>query len=128
MSGPPRDWTYHRCIRPARGPTAKAQRLLALLEHLDPGGHSAGIFNNRRIRGSRALSVHACGRALDWVPSTFEHGQRVNHLLCWEYATRYDIQLVIWNRQQWGGRRGPVTAPYDGVDPHTGHLHIEVRP
>jgi hypothetical protein len=94
---------------------------------VDPAGRSLGIFNPRRVRGGRSWSLHACGRALDWAPSSFDAGQRLNHLLV-QAAGDHAIQLVIWNRQQWGGRAGPVFAPYRGTDPHTTHLHIEVRP
>lgn len=79
------------------------------------------------MAGSKTWSLHACGRALDWKPSSFDGGQRLNHLLV-QAADQHDIQLIIWNRQQFGGRRGRVFAPYGGSDPHTGHLHIEVRP
>lgn len=125
-------WRYDPCRTPGRGPTPKARALLELLKELDPDGHSLGIFANRPVRGGSALSVHACGRALDWHPGEAEtgmhrNGDRLNHILIHEHASEFDIQLVIWNRQQWGGRRGPFTAPYHGVNPHTDHLHIEVR-
>lgn len=123
-----RPWVYFDCKHAAKGPSRKALAVYRALQRLDPGGSSGGIFNNRRIRGSRTLSLHACGRAVDWYPSSHEAGQRLNHLLITQHALELDIQLIIWNRQQWGGRRGPRAAPYNGVDPHTSHLHIEVRP
>lgn len=127
MAGPS-GWSYHPCRRAERGPSKKALHAQAVALALAPGSRSLGIFNPRRVRGAGALSVHACGRAVDIAPPSHEAGDRLNHLLCWHYADELDLQLVIWNRQQWGGRRGPVTAPYYGINPHTDHLHIEVRP
>ena len=59
------------------------------------------------------------------MPSSFQRGQEINHWLV--HSGSADLQLVIWNRQQWGGTAGPVTRPYRGSDPHTSHLHIESR-
>lgn len=119
-------WTYVPCKTPAKGASPWCAAALALLRRVDPGGRSLGCFARRDVRGSTGRwSVHACGRAIDWMPSSFDAGQRLNHWLVTSGSR--DLQLVIWNRQQWGGSRGPVTSRYTGPDPHTTHLHIESR-
>jgi hypothetical protein len=38
-----------------------------------------------------------------------------------------DLQLVLWDRTQWGGSAGPVVvAKPDDLD-HLDHLHVESR-
>lgn len=93
---------------------------------MDPDGHSAGCYSRRRIRGRRRnWSLHACGRAIDWVPSSFSVGQWLNHVIV--NSGSLDVQLVIWNRQQTFLTPEPHTSPYGGTNPHTDHLHIESR-
>lgn len=119
-------WTYVPCRVPTSGPSSWCSAALRWLRAMDPGGHSLGCHNCRRVSGGDGeWSLHACGRAIDWVPSSFAAGQALNHAIV--DSGSLDVQLVIWNRQQWGGRRGPVFSAYPGKDPHTTHLHIESR-
>lgn len=121
MSG----WSYIPCRDPASSSSTWCSSILAYLARADPGGRSLGCYSRRRVRGGSNWSLHACGRAVDWKPSSAAAGDALaGHLADGQHG---DIQLVIWNRQQWGGARGVGWRPYSGADPHTGHLHIESR-
>ena len=120
-------WTYRGYDRDSRGVTAP--RILALQRWLvstDPGGKSLGTYAHRPVRGGATPSVHQTGRAIDWQPSSHTAGYHLWDVLR-AYPEGADIDLIIWEHKQWGGRSGPVTQAYHGVDPHTGHLHIETR-
>lgn len=111
---------------PSGGPTPGA---LALRDEcmLAFSVSDLGIYANRPVRGRQTLSVHAEGRAWDAGVSgrkPWSVTPLVDWLVRnWEWL---GVQLVIWNRRQWGGRRGPTWGSYAGVDPHTGHAHIEL--
>lgn len=118
-------WIYVPCTGPASSDSAWSRSLLDYLRAADPRGRDLGGYVRRPVRGGSAWSLHACGRARDWAPSDRARGDAIaGHLADGQHG---DIQLVIWQRQQWGGRAGPGWRPYDGADPHTGHLHIESR-
>lgn len=119
-------WSYVPCTAPAGSSSTWCASVLEYLRRADPGGRSLGCYARRRVRGAQnTWSVHACGRAIDWRPSSKRVGDALaGHLTDGQHG---DVQLVIWNRQQWGGSTGPGWRPYDGADPHTSHLHIESR-
>lgn len=124
MTGRP--WTYEPCKTPATSSSPWCAAALELLRSWDPEGRSLGCFARRPIRGSTAgWSVHACGRAVDWRPSTREAGWRLWFRLI--DAGAADLQLVLWDGFQWGGRVGPIVRRIVGADPHADHLHIESR-
>jgi len=119
-------WTYRACTSPEGGPSPWCRAALQALQQLDPGGRNAGCYNRRRIRGSRTRwSVHACGRAVDWRPSSAVRGHELASWIAW-FSGR-DVQLIIYAGRQWGGKDGPAWRPYAGADDHSGHLHIESR-
>lgn len=96
------------------------------MAELDPHGSNLGCYNRRRIRGSRtAWSLHACGRAIDWRPSSHSRGRELADWIAW--FAEPDVQLIIFDGRQWGGRQGPGWRDYHGADDHAGHLHIESR-
>lgn len=120
-------WVYRGYDKDSHGRTApRLEACLRYIQTLDPAGASLGTYAHRAVRGGSTPSVHQAGRALDWHPSSVPLGW---HL--WDILTHYpeggDIQLVIWQRRQWGGRGGPTIKAYTGADPHTSHLHIETR-
>jgi len=118
--------TYVPCNRPATGPTPWCQLALADLAALDPAGRSLGCYNPRRVRGrSGPWSLHACGRAVDWRSADRRRGWEVARWVAWFGHT--DIQLIIFDGQQWGGRFNRGWVPFQGPDPHYDHIHIESR-
>lgn len=118
-------WNYIPCSGDATSESDWARSLLEYLHRADPGGRSLGGFVRRNVRGGTTRSVHACGRAVDWRPSSDARGHAIaGHLADGQHG---DVQLIIWQRQQWGGRSGPGWRPYTGENPHTDHLHIESR-
>ena len=87
------------------------------------GDHKTGIHNNRNIRGSNKLSLHAEGRAIDMHVDR-EKGDAVAQ---WALANapRYGVQEIIWNRRIWSSARAKEGwRKYTGADPHTDHVHI----
>lgn len=119
-------WTYVPATTCVGRESPKIAGIRHWIATQDPGGKSLGTYACRDVRGGSGLSVHAAGRALDWQPSSRARGDWLADCLS-GYPEGGDIQLVIWQRRQWGGRRGPGWRPYTGADPHTGHLHIETR-
>jgi len=88
-----------------------------------------GIYNPRVIAGTNTLSVHAVGRAWDaGTPNGLARAQ--GDLLAGTliaYHAELGIQMVIWQRQKWTNLRASQGwRPYNGADPHTSHLHIEI--
>lgn len=112
--------------RAAGGPTPGAVALRDVCTAAF-GVTDLGIYANRPVRGGSTLSVHAEGRA--WDPGVAgAQPWSVTPLVEWAIRNWewLGVQLVIWQRRQWGGRHGPRWGPYTGVDPHTGHAHIEL--
>ena len=118
--------TYQKATTPAGGPQPGT---VALQNHIVtrwPATRTLGIYNNRTIRGSTSLSIHAEGRAVDiGVPITTEGEQVGNQIADWAttHAPQLGIQYLIWNQRSWRHDRG--WRPYRGVSPHRDHLHIE---
>lgn len=96
--------------------------LLNVLVKLFPGSSSAGIYNCRSIRGSSARSLHSEGRALDIHPKTKAQGDAIREYV-FQQKEYFQIQEIIWQRQIWSAIT-PHWHPYNGVNPHTDHLHI----
>jgi len=118
-------WTYLSCSSPGVGPSAQASLVAQHLHNADGSGRSLGIYSRRRIAGSTSWSVHACGRAIDWAPTSREVGDALFAWLIWA-REELDIQLILWRQLQFGGRSGPIIVPTHRQD-HNDHLHIEVR-
>lgn len=120
-----RAWSYVQCRTPGTSATPWCKAARRVLEAWDPRGRSLGCFARRPVAGGGGYwSVHACGRAIDWAPSTREAGWRLWFRLIDSRSP--DLQLVLWDGFQWGGRAGPFVVAFGG-DPHRDHLHIESR-
>jgi len=117
---------YVPCPRPAKGPCPRMLQYEKECRRRDPAGRSLGIFNPRPVSGSHSWSLHACGRALDWRPSSRAAGDQLAAWLTGPTAPD-DCQLVIWWGREFGGRTGKFWRPYHGADNHHGHLHIETN-
>lgn len=120
-----------RCFRCSGGPTPGAVALLAWCRENSPEGRSMGIYNCRPVRGGSSMSLHACGRALDWgMPMRNGRGTAAGHALVQLLGLngrRLGIQCIIYDRRVWSAR-SPQGRLYGGVAPHYDHLHIELTP
>ena len=91
-------------------------------------GRYGGSFQGYNCRPNTAdasqLSQHGTGRALDYFPESLAEGSAVAELLV-EHWEAWGVQLVIWNRRDWTCAAGWTS--YGGPNPHTDHLHIELR-
>lgn len=114
----------------AKGPMPGARLLMASILQLYPGSTNLGIYNNRAQRGTKVTSVHAEGRALDvGFPDIGLNGNPVGNRLAADLVRLHGelgVQCVIWCRRIWSTKH-PTWHAYTGVDPHTGHLHIELN-
>lgn len=90
------------------------------------GLRSDGIYNRRPVRGSTSVwSLHAVGRAVDLGVPAGQKGLDLGNEIAVRCIAHHDalgIGEVIWNRHRWSTEHGYV--PYDGLDPHTSHVHI----
>jgi len=107
-----------------------ALALYSWLQGRWPAGHSMGIYNCRPVRGRQSMSVHSEGRAVDFgmpVHGGRAHPQGVEIVRALgAEGDRWGVQAVIWDRSIWS-RRSPEGRPYNGVNPHIDHLHIELN-
>jgi len=118
--------SYVDCKGPGPGPTRWCQLALADLRQLDPRGRGLGCYNPRRDHNApRLWSLHACGRAVDWRPEDRSRGWEVARWIAW--FGHADLQLIIFDGQQWGGRARLGWRPFHGRDQHHDHIHIESR-
>lgn len=121
---------FGNCLENAVGCTGSAQPgTVALRDGVEatyPGIGNDGIYNCRQTRGGGSWSLHAEGRAWDAhcdASTQLALGNTLAaHLVI--YHQKLGIQRVIWNHRIWDAARG--WHAYNGVDPHTGHLHIEI--
>lgn len=114
------------------------------------GGGDSGVYSCRPIEGKQTLSYHADSRAWDWRMNAKRASDRdrVNLVLSWLLRTdargvphanarRLGIGEIIWNREivtLWSDHPAPPChhdpdrmscfRPYDGVNPHTDHVHF----
>lgn len=92
------------------------------------GGVSDGIYNCRSVRGGRTTSVHGEGRAFDAGvrPYGAAYGNELADRIV-KMSKELGVQCVIWNRKIWSCAHPHAGwRKYSGIDPHTGHLHIEL--
>lgn len=127
MGERPVPWTYRKAsAKEKRAASPWAASAFRLCHEVDPGGYSLGGFVDRPVRGGTALSAHAVGRAVDWHPSSRAAGDAVADAFIGRDAQ--DVQLILWNGRQWGGRSGGGWRRFSGASgPHRDHLHIESR-
>lgn len=84
------------------------------------GVRSGGIYNRRSVRGGLSWSLHAVGRAADFMCAT-KAGDEL-FLRCVAAAKACGISEVIWKRQRWTAEKG--VRPYRGSNPHLDHVHV----
>lgn len=114
-----------------KGPATGAKGAMSwfLAKYEGHGGRNSGIYNCRNVRGSsRTTSLHGEGRAADfglkWYDSiavfeAFAEQLRLN-------SAELGIQCIIFNRKIFsGGYKNKGWQKYNGVNPHTDHLHVE---
>lgn len=120
-------------------PTPKAGTLALrdILLARYPSTKSLGVSRNCDVGGQ---SEHKEGRAFDWGTDILDATDvaAVNDFLTallatdaeghrYALARRMGIMYVIWNRQIWGAYSAKEGwRPYDGPNPHTGHVHISL--
>lgn len=90
-----------------------------------PAARFLGIYSRRAIRGSDRLSLHAEGRALDFVPP----GGARDTIAAWavKNANTLGLQEVIVyeTRRIWTSpRRDEGWRPYKGVSSGLHHIHL----
>lgn len=100
------------------GATALASTLRARFGSLEIGGYSC----RPNTASSGRMSVHGTGRALDVM--TADGAPIADWLLA--HSAELGVQLVIWDRALWRAGTG-VARHYGGPNPHTDHVHVEVR-
>lgn len=85
-------------------------------------------YSYRNIAGTTTLSDHARGLALDFmVGSDADKGNSLAQYMR-ENAAAYNVTYVIWNRHIWSvARNAKGWRAYDGVNPHTDHVHVSFR-
>ena len=96
---------------------------------------SGGMVNDRNVRGGTAKSLHAVGRAADFMVQKgtgtrdgMSPRQVGDELFVRLIAAAPGIGLdeVIWNRHRWTNEKG--VRPYSGANPHTDHVHAGFDP
>jgi LysM repeat protein len=103
-----------------------------VLTHYDAGWNGGYV----RDCESGGVSEHKEGRAWDWMLRADDpaEGATGEQFLAWLTATgpagedaynarRLGVMYVIWNHRIWSAEGW---RPYQGSDPHTGHLHISL--
>lgn len=118
--------TWEKAVRCSGRPEPGALALLSWLQERWPVGWSGGIYNCRPVRGQKSMSIHAEGRAVDFMMPGASHPQGIE--IVRELGARgreLGVQSVIWDRRIWSAR-SPEGRAYTGVNPHTDHLHIEL--
>lgn len=90
----------------------------------DEGCFNLGIYNCRPVRGGTTTSAHGEGRAFDaGFPVGDPDGNELVKLLL-KATGRLGIQAIIYERIIYSAQ-SPKGRPYNGVNPHFDHLHIE---
>jgi putative cell wall-binding protein len=91
-------------------------------------------------RGCSANDDHSDGRAIDWslTASHPDDAAVASAFLSWLLATdrygnayamarRMGVMYIIWNQKMWRAYdTGRGWAPYNGVSPHTDHIHLSL--
>jgi hypothetical protein len=101
--------------------------------HYRFSGNIGGYACRQNTANPAQMSLHAEGRALDWMISAYNADQRrvvarfirkvsANN---WRLARAMGIQELIWNRHIWTSyRHTEGWRAYTGPVPHTDHIHI----
>lgn len=115
---PPWDGGTHCSQGLSPAATTLAATIRARFGPLEIGGYSC----RPNTASSSRTSIHGVGRALDVMTATGD--PIANWLLT--HSAELGVQLVIWNRSLWRAGTAAV-RPYGGPNPHTDHVHVEVR-
>jgi hypothetical protein len=85
---------------------------------------SDGIMGDVSHQTSSRMSDHNTGNAVDIThdPTNGPSGDEIAAMALQDPRTKY----VIWNRVI--TKPGKYTKKYDGPNPHTGHVHISIKP
>ena len=63
---------------------------------------------------------------MDWKLNAYDSSElaagNAGHAFLRENAAKLGLQYIIWNRKSWSPSNG--YRDYNGVSPHTDHLHI----
>ena len=128
----------------SQGARPGATGLLQWLVDHDAVGVSGGIYACRAIQGTNILSLHAEGRAVDWVLDNRDARQRKiadgivaallkrGHGHSHALARRMGIQEIIWNCRIWSSDRpdvglahyAPCSTSADRTVRHENHFHV----
>lgn len=122
---------YDRATTPTRGPQPGALALYNAILYLYDGAYGLGVYNNRSIRGSKALSVHAEGRAMD---IGFKMVSGRGNPKGWTLANdlvklhkEFGIQNILWDGKSFRPSRSSLWRSFSSsAGPHYDHLHIEL--
>lgn len=121
---------YDAAVDVAQGPAPGARALMDYCIHHYPPGTNLGIFNNRAIRGKKATSMHATGRAIDvGFPGSEGHAHPQGHVLAqWlvGHHQQLGVQCVIFARKIWSSQK-PAWRAYTGTEGHWTHVHAELN-
>lgn len=125
--------SWQPAVRCVGGPQPGAKAIAAwfMAAYEKDGARNDGIYNCRNVRGGSIMSAHAEGRAFDaGLPLIGGKANPAGDRLVQQlrpHAADLGIGVLIWNRRIWSAKSpGRAGRPYDGVDPHTGHVHIEL--
>ena len=121
---------YKGAVRCTSGPQPGAWGAMDyyISAYKSKGAVSDGIYNCRSVRGGKTTSIHGEGRAADFGvrPYGASYGTALANAIV-AMSKELGVQCVIWNRKIWSSAY-PHSGwrAYHGVDPHTGHLHVEL--
>lgn len=122
--------SWQSCRRCSDGPSPGGRALLAWGLETFPTARSLGVFVCRPVRGGQGLSIHACGRAVDFgFPMIGGRANPDGHRLVarlGEHGRRLGVQAAIFDRRIWSAT-SPQGRRYDGVAPHRDHVHAELN-
>jgi len=126
LAGCEGDRSYNYASRCTGGSSGGARALESWLRNNAGKGWSGGIYNCRNVVGGNSYSLHAEGRAVDWMMNAYDGAQKaagdnLKQVLIGKSAA-WGIQEVIWNRRIW--TNGGGDRAYSGTNPHVDHLHI----
>lgn len=120
---------YERAATPASGPQPGASALLAWAL-ANTTATNLGIYNRRAVRGGKALSLHAEGRAVDLGFPAREGGTKEGWALAQLLRTHsadLGIQCLIYARRIWTNTKAAQGwRAYTGTASHNEHIHIEL--
>jgi hypothetical protein len=102
------------------GPRARAARAYVIDRW---GITNIGGFSYRNIAGTRTLSKHAIGKAIDIMNSAVGRGNEIANYFAGAGKGKWGVDNVIWRRRIHNAGRG--WHRYFGVNPHTDHVHVD---